>query len=70
LLDGDLVGRQRFAPEPVEPSTHLAKPVWIDVVDVARTLRLGTDQARFAQYLEVLGNSRLRDRNLPGNFRD
>src|SRR5258708_6125629 len=68
LLDGHLVGRQGLAPEPVEPGTHLAKPHWIDVVDVAGALRLGANQMRLAQHLEMLGDSRLGDRYLPRDF--
>ena len=38
------------------PSAHLAEPRWIDVINVAGTLRLGTNQKRFAQHLQMLGD--------------
>src|SRR5262249_42270593 len=49
---------------------HLAEAGWIDVIDVAGSLGLGTNQTRFAQHLEMLRDRRLRDRQFSRDFSD
>src|SRR3954452_16747415 len=70
FFDGRLVSCQRAAPEPVKPGAHLADSRWIDVINVAGPLWLGTNQTRFAQHLQMLGDGRLGDCQFSGDFND
>src|SRR5918999_5493927 len=64
LFGGLLVGRQGFAPEPVELSAKGAHAVRVELVDAPIACGPVDDQPRILQHLQVLGNRRASDRQL------
>jgi hypothetical protein len=64
-LFGDLlVGRQGFAPEPVELSAKGTHAVWVELVDAAIACAPVDYEPRVLQHLQVLGDRRATDREL------
>ena len=61
---------QGVVPERVHPCAHRTQTIWIDPVEATGADRSGNDQAGVAQGLEMLGNGRLRDRHVVGEFAD
>ncbi|SJM28416.1 hypothetical protein BQ8482_110346 [Mesorhizobium delmotii] len=60
----DLVseGVERVPPHLVEPGTHLAETMRVDMVDIAGAARLGADQPCLLQHLQMMRDRGLRHR--------
>src|SRR4051812_18632585 len=70
LFDGDLVGREGTAPEPVEVGAERGEPVGVDAIDAAIARRLVNDETGVFEDLQVLRDGGPADREPAGELAD